>query len=145
MPVATLRRPSRTPQGPGTVRVAVVPIGCGRQDGVLIAGSQRPAFPSEDDRLLLSVAANQAAAVLQQQRTEEAVRASRRFRPVDHAPIRFFVQDDRNVVLDVNRQACESLGYTRDELLGMTPLDFDLDVTPAERRGNQAASSTRER
>ena len=35
------------------------------------------------------------------------------------------------VVLDVNRQACQSLGYTRDELVGMTPLDFDPDVTPA--------------
>ena len=39
--------------------------------------------------------------------------------------------DDRNVVLDANRQACRSLGYIRDELLGMTPLDFDPDVTRA--------------
>src|SRR5207248_678263 len=49
------------PVGPGTVRVVVVPIGCGRQDGVLVAGSQRTAFPSEEDSLLLSVGANQAA------------------------------------------------------------------------------------
>ena len=34
-------------------------------------------------------------------------------------------------MLDVNRRACESLGYTRDELLGMTPFDFDPDLTPA--------------
>src|SRR5207237_440849 len=27
--------------------------------------------------------------------------------------------------------ACQSLPYTRDELVGMTPLDFDPDVTPA--------------
>src|SRR5216684_5261826 len=66
------------PVGPGTVRVVVVPIGCGRQDGVLVAGSQQPAFPSEEDRLLLSVGANQAAVVLQRERDEEALRESER-------------------------------------------------------------------
>jgi PAS domain S-box-containing protein len=33
--------------------------------------------------------------------------------------------------VDVNFQACESLGYTRDELLGLGPLDISPDVTPA--------------
>src|SRR5437588_12047360 len=31
------------PVGPGTVRLVVVPIGCGRHDGVIVAGSQRTA------------------------------------------------------------------------------------------------------
>ena len=64
---------------------------------------------------------------------EESLRASeRRFRVfVDHATDAFFLHDDTSRVLDVNRQACESLGYTRDELTGMQPFDFDLDVTPA--------------
>ena len=48
---------------------------------------------------------------------------------MDHATDAFFLHDERFVILDVNRQACESLGYTRDELLGMTPLDFDPDIT----------------
>jgi len=66
--------------------------------------------------------------------TEEALRESeQRFRTfVDHATDAFFLFDDRNVVLDVNRQACQSLGYTRDELLGMTPTDFDPNVTLAD-------------
>jgi GAF domain-containing protein len=68
--------PLPNPVGPGTVRVVAVPIGCGRQDGVLVAGSRQAAFPSEEDRLLLSVAANQAAAVLQRERYEEALRES---------------------------------------------------------------------
>jgi PAS domain S-box-containing protein len=50
---------------------------------------------------------------------------------VDHATDAFFLQDDRGVILDVNRQACASLGYTREELVGKTPVDFDPDVTPA--------------
>jgi PAS domain S-box-containing protein len=66
--------------------------------------------------------------------TEEALRASeQRFRTfVDHAADAFFLHEDGEArVLDVNRRACESLGYTRDELLGMTPADFDPDLTPA--------------
>ena len=68
-----------------------------------------------------------------QKRAQEALRASeRRFRTfVDHATDAFFLLDDQLVVVDVNRQACQSLGYTRDELVGMNPLDFDPDVTPA--------------
>jgi two-component system sensor histidine kinase/response regulator len=78
--------PLPNPVGPGTVRIAVVPIGCGRPDGVLVAGSRQTAFPNEEDRLLLSVAANQAAAVLQRERDEEALRESEeRFRSLAKA------------------------------------------------------------
>ena len=53
-------------------------------------------------------------------RAEEALRVSeQRFRTfVDHASDAFFLLDERAVILDVNRRACESLGYTRDELSG---------------------------
>jgi PAS domain S-box-containing protein len=64
---------------------------------------------------------------------EEELRASeQRFRAfVDHATDAFFLQDDQGIILDVNRQVCASLGYTRDELVGMVPPDFDPDATPA--------------
>ena len=63
---------------------------------------------------------------------EALLKSEQRFRTfVDHAADAFFLLDDVNVVLDVNRQACQSLGYTREELLGMTPHDFDPDMTPA--------------
>src|SRR5207237_689379 len=62
-----------------------------------------------------------------------ALRASeRRFRVfVDHAADAFFLFDDQGRVVDVNLRACESLGYARDELLGMTPFDFEPDLKPA--------------
>lgn len=71
--------------------------------------------------------------VTQRKRAEEALRASeQRFRIfVDHATDAFFLHDDTSCVLDVNRQACESLGYTREELTGMHPSDFDTDITPS--------------
>ena len=75
-----------------------------------------------------------------QKQAEEALRASeRRFRVfVDHAADAFFLTDEKGRVLDVNRRACESLGYTRDELIGMTPFDFvDLEPTVFEDRIRQ--------
>ncbi len=62
---------------------------------------------------------------------EEALRSSElRFRTfVQNSADAFFLHDDRGVVLDVNDQACESLGYSREELVGKTPFDFDPDIT----------------
>jgi len=52
-----------------------------------------------------------------------------RFRTfVDHAGDALFVQDlERRIIVDVNRSACESLGHTRQELIGKTPHFFHLD------------------
>jgi PAS domain S-box-containing protein len=65
---------------------------------------------------------------------EDALRESEvRFRTfIDHATDAFFLNDwpDARFV-DVNGQACASLGYTRDELIGKTPFDISPDVTPA--------------
>jgi PAS domain S-box-containing protein len=63
--------------------------------------------------------------------SEEALRTSEeRFRTlVDHATDAIFLYDEDGIVLDVNRQACEALGYTREELIGMRH-QFDPDLTP---------------
>ncbi|HEY1418582.1 MAG TPA: PAS domain S-box protein, partial [Myxococcaceae bacterium] len=47
---------------------------------------------------------------------------------VDHATDAFFLHDDELVVIDVNRRACESLGYAREELIGMHPRQFDVGL-----------------
>ena len=51
-------------------------------------------------------------------RAEAELRGSEaRFRAfVDHATDAFFLHERSGTILDVNRQACESLGYSRDEL-----------------------------
>ena len=62
---------------------------------------------------------------------EAALRAEEsRYRSfVDHATDGIFLHDRTGRVLDVNGQACESLGYERDELVGMMPNLFDPAVT----------------
>ena len=64
---------------------------------------------------------------------ELRLRASEaRFRTfVDHATDAFLLLDDDWTVLDVNRQACEGLGYTREELIGKRKSDLDVGLDNA--------------
>jgi PAS domain S-box-containing protein len=65
--------------------------------------------------------------ITERKRAEESLRESEtRFRTfVDHAGDALFVYDlEQRTVVDVNREACESLGYTREEIIGKTPLAF---------------------
>jgi PAS domain S-box-containing protein len=69
--------------------------------------------------------------ITKRKQAEEALRASEeRFRAfIDHATDAFFLNDWPDVhFVEVNRQACESLGHTRDELIGKTPFDI-IDPT----------------
>jgi PAS domain S-box-containing protein len=63
-------------------------------------------------------------------RAQDELRASEsRFRVfVDHATDAFFLHGRRGVILDVNQQACDSLGYTREELVGLSPAEIDIDT-----------------
>src|SRR5246127_5382190 len=68
--------------------------------------------------------------ITERKRAEESLRESEtRFRTfVDHAGDALFVQDlEQGTIVDVKREACESLGYTRQELIGKTPLVFHPD------------------
>ena len=80
--------------------------------------------------------------ITERKQAEEALRESEaRFHAfIDHATDSFFLNTWRPEArfVDVNCQACESLGYTRDELIGMGPLDISPDVTPAMLDGLRA-------
>ncbi len=42
------------------------------------------------------------------------------------------IESERNPLIDVNHAACRMLGYSQDELQGMTPLEINPDLTPAD-------------
>ncbi len=71
--------------------------------------------------------------IRERKRAAESLRASEaRFQElVDHAADGLFLHDEHGVIVDVNRQACASLGYSREDLIGMSPFAFDPDATPA--------------
>src|SRR6266446_5845134 len=58
----------RNPIGDGDVSVLLLRLGLQAELGVFVAGSKRPDFPTQTERLLLNVAANQAAIGLQEAR-----------------------------------------------------------------------------
>jgi PAS domain S-box-containing protein len=74
-----------------------------------------------------------AADISERKQAENELRESEaRFRSfVDHASDGFFLFDESQALIDVNRQACESLGYTRDEMIGMHPGAFDCGLDAA--------------
>ena len=82
--------------------------------------------------------------VTDRRHAEEELRASEaRFRTfVDHATDGLFLQDEHAAVIDVNRQACESMGYSREELIGMHPRDFDarLDAASVAQLGKRVGA-----
>ena len=65
------------------------------------------------------------------ERTRELRESEQRFRRlVDNAGDAFFLRDEQGKILDVNKRACDSLGYTREELLSMTIADIDVRFVP---------------
>ncbi|MCB0173624.1 MAG: PAS domain S-box protein [Anaerolineae bacterium] len=70
--------------------------------------------------------------ITKRRQAEDELRASEaRFRTfVDHATDAFILHDAQGTILDMNRQTCERLGYTYEELIGMPPYDFDAEIDP---------------
>ena len=68
--------------------------------------------------------------ITHQKSVEAALRSSEsRFRAyMDQAADALFVHDSAGRILDVNRQACEILGYSREELLQLSFLDLETEI-----------------
>ena len=75
--------------------------------------------------------------ITERKRAQDELRTSEaRFRTfVDYATDAFFLLDDQSTILDVNREACDSLGYSRDELIGRHRADLDVGLDEASIQG----------
>lgn len=67
------------------------------------------------------------------ERTAQLAESEQRFRTfANHVADSLFVVDfEQGVVFDVNHKGCQSLGYTREELIGKSTQVFDVDVDRA--------------
>jgi PAS domain S-box-containing protein len=85
-------------------------------------------LPEDIERIVAFLATSLVVSVL-----TTRVRASEaRFRSVvDHATDSFFLFDEHQAIVDVNNHACDSLGYSREEMTGMHPRDFDAGLDQA--------------
>lgn len=105
------------PFGVGTLGIAVIRFGVGSDQGVLVAGSRRAGFPTEQDRLLLSVGANQTAIVMQRRQVESQVQEQREWLQVTLASIgdAVIATDMEGRVRFLNSAAEQMTGWTQGE------------------------------
>ncbi len=69
--------------------------------------------------------------VTEHKKAQEAIEKSeKKFRDIFHNfSDGVFIHDMKGRFLEVNRAACETLGYSREELLGLTPVDLEESAT----------------
>ena len=113
-------------------------LGIGGDTGLLLVGSARPGFPSEHERLLLGVSANQAAVVLQRHAAEQALqRSERRFIDLaDAAPAIFWVTEADGNCTFLSRGWYEFTGQREEDGLGFGWISA---IHPEERAGASQA------
>jgi PAS domain S-box-containing protein len=145
------------PVGEGKVSIAQRCLGLQDEMGVLVAGSTRADFPTETERLLLDVAANQAVIGLQEsrrlneqrrvaqeldrrvaQRTREVVERDSKIRRLFDANIIgiMVAKVDTGEIVDANEAFLRMVGYGREDLVSGRILWPDL--TPPEWRDTDA-------
>ncbi len=110
-----------SPVGKGTVRLAVVPIGHEQDYGLLAAGCERSDFPTDTERLLLGVAVNQTAGLLQRKKIEAELRKQSEWQRVTLASIgdAVITTDTEGRVTSLNSVAESLTGWPRAEAQSM--------------------------
>ena len=91
-------------------------------------------LPAAEDVRIIELVTHTVATGIIKLRAEKALRESEeRFRTlVEQASDAIFVHDENGKLLDANQSACETLGYSRKELLEMSVLDIEEDVQLVE-------------
>lgn len=124
--------------GDGTLCVQSTPFGIAEDTGMVIAASRRAGFPSEHDRLLLTVGANQAAVVIHRWHTEHASKLSeKRFLDIaDVAPAMLWVTEPDGFCSFLSRGWHEFTGQCKDEGFGY---GWTLAIHPEDREQAKTA------
>ncbi len=124
-----------SPVGQGVVRLSVLPIGHGHDYGLLAAGCGRADFPTDTERLLLGVAVNQAAGLLQRKEVEEELHKQSEWQRVTLASIgdAVITTDTEGRVTSLNSVAESLTGWTSQDAQGV-PLDRVFHIVNEQTR-----------
>ncbi|HEU4850832.1 MAG TPA: PAS domain S-box protein [Telluria sp.] len=126
------------PVSGGPMRICVARISLGHDMGAIVCSCDRSDFPSERERLLIGVAANQAAVVLQRCLTEEALqRSESRFLDLANAaPAMLWVTEPDGARSFLSREWYAFTGQSAEQGLGF---GWTEAVHPEDRQAASAA------
>lgn len=124
------------PFGAGTLRAAVIRFSVAENHGALVACSAAADFPTEQDRLLLAVGANQMAIVMQRRQTEERRHEQQEWLRVTLESIgdAVIATDNEARVTFLNTAAAELTGWPPEEARGKS-LATVCEVIDSRTRG----------
>jgi PAS domain S-box-containing protein len=116
------------PGGGGSLHIYRARIGLGA-GGVIAVGSTRQNFPKDAQRLILSVAANQAAIAIGRRRSDEALRRSEQDLNdfFENATTALHWVGPDGTILRANKAELTMLGYSADEYIGHHVAEFHAD------------------
>ena len=125
----------RDPFGTGELHVALTRFGVTDDYGILVAGSKKAGFPTEQDRLLLGVAANQTAIMVQRRRAEAKLRDQQEWLRVTLASIgdAVIATDTQGSVTFLNAIAEELTGWSQQDAMGK-PLETVFNILNEQSR-----------
>jgi PAS domain S-box-containing protein len=126
----------RDPFDAGTLYLTVTRFGVSAERGIVVAGSRDAKFPTEQDRLLLGVGANQTAIAIQQRRSEERLREQQEWLKVTLASIgdAVIATDTHGRVTFLNEVAQQLTGWSQRDAEGKV-LDSVFTILNEQTRG----------
>ena len=100
--------------------------------GTFAVYSSEVGLPDERLNTLISRIEYLACIAIENNQTTQSLHASEsRFRRfVENTPDAFLLHQLDGTIIDVNDRACTLLGYSRNELIGLTPYAFDIELKP---------------
>ncbi len=100
--------------------------------GTFAVYSSEVGLPDERLNTLISRIEYLACIAIENNQTTQSLHASEaRFRRfVENTPDAFLLHQLDGTIIDVNDRACTLLGYSRDELIGLTAYAFDIELKP---------------
>ncbi|MEJ2201235.1 MAG: PAS domain S-box protein, partial [Desulfuromonadaceae bacterium] len=114
------------------IRELVMPVFRGDNIVAIIGVGNKPHDYTAEDIEAVSFLADLAWEIVERKQTEEQLRLSQFC--LDKAGIGIYQTDEDGTIFMVNEHACNSLGYSREELCALTVSDIDPDITPEKMR-----------
>jgi PAS domain S-box-containing protein len=125
---ALAHRKGMPPDHAQVVRELVLPVFRGDSIVAIIGVGNKPHDYTPEDIEAVSFLADLAWEIAERKQAEEALHLSRFC--IDRAGLGIYQSDENGTIFSVNEHACNSLGYSRDELCALTIFDIDPEIFP---------------